>query len=187
MNPPQVYMCSPSWTLLPPPSPFHPSGALYAGQPWESCRATPKLLSNGEIQLLQHLGSENLQKPDAVCKDVLCFLHIPFSPPFFFFLLYWCKGRYTGRGKKGTFPITFLSLPLHICQGNICLSPNESATRAVKMAIITTTRLSSHSIPRRTGLAYQIQVRPVHSRHIIFECFKRVCSRGIPCWAYILI
>ena len=25
MNLPQVYMCSPSWTLLPPPSPFHPS------------------------------------------------------------------------------------------------------------------------------------------------------------------
>ena len=27
MNPPQVYMCSPSWTLLPPPSPFHSSGS----------------------------------------------------------------------------------------------------------------------------------------------------------------
>ena len=27
MNPPQVYMCSPSWTLLPPPSLFHPSGS----------------------------------------------------------------------------------------------------------------------------------------------------------------
>ena len=27
MNPPQVHMCSPSWTLLPPPSPFHPSGS----------------------------------------------------------------------------------------------------------------------------------------------------------------
>ena len=26
MNPPQVYMCSPSQTLLPPPSPYHPSG-----------------------------------------------------------------------------------------------------------------------------------------------------------------
>lgn len=91
--------------------------ALYADQPWESCWATPKLLSNGEIQLLQHLGSENLQKLDAVCKVVLCFLHMPFSPPFFFFfLLYWCKGRQTGRGKKGTFPIIFLSLPLHICQ-----------------------------------------------------------------------
>ena len=29
INPPQVYMCSPSWTLLPPPSPFHPSGSYY--------------------------------------------------------------------------------------------------------------------------------------------------------------
>ena len=26
MNPPQVYICSPPWTLLPPPSPYHPSG-----------------------------------------------------------------------------------------------------------------------------------------------------------------
>ena len=25
MNPPQVYMCSQSWTPLPPPSPYHPS------------------------------------------------------------------------------------------------------------------------------------------------------------------
>ena len=29
MNLPQVYMCSPSWTLLPPPSPFHPSGSHF--------------------------------------------------------------------------------------------------------------------------------------------------------------
>ena len=27
MNPPQVYTCSPSWTPLPPPSPYHPSGS----------------------------------------------------------------------------------------------------------------------------------------------------------------
>ena len=27
MNPPQAYTCSPSWTLLPPPSPYHPSGS----------------------------------------------------------------------------------------------------------------------------------------------------------------
>ena len=27
MNPPQAYMCSPSWTLLPPASPYHPSGS----------------------------------------------------------------------------------------------------------------------------------------------------------------
>ena len=28
MNPPQVYTCSQSWTPLPPPSPYHPSGIL---------------------------------------------------------------------------------------------------------------------------------------------------------------
>ena len=33
MNPPQVYMCSPSWTLLPPPSPFHPSGSSQCTSP----------------------------------------------------------------------------------------------------------------------------------------------------------
>ena len=33
MNPPQVYMCSPSWTLLPPPSPFHPLGRPSAPAP----------------------------------------------------------------------------------------------------------------------------------------------------------
>ena len=27
MNPPQVYLCSPSWTLFPPPSPYPPSGS----------------------------------------------------------------------------------------------------------------------------------------------------------------
>jgi len=33
MNPPQVYMCSPSWTLLPPPSPHHPSGSSQCTSP----------------------------------------------------------------------------------------------------------------------------------------------------------
>ena len=33
MNTPQVYMCSPSWTLLPPPSPFHPSGSSQCTSP----------------------------------------------------------------------------------------------------------------------------------------------------------
>ena len=30
---PQVYMCSPSWTLLPPPSPYHPSGSSQCTSP----------------------------------------------------------------------------------------------------------------------------------------------------------
>ena len=33
MNLPQVYMCSPSWTLLPPPSPYHTSGSSHCTSP----------------------------------------------------------------------------------------------------------------------------------------------------------
>ena len=33
MNLPQVYVCSPSWTLLPPPSPYHPSGSSQCTSP----------------------------------------------------------------------------------------------------------------------------------------------------------
>ena len=33
MNPPQVYVCSPSWTHLPPPSPYHPSGSSQCTRP----------------------------------------------------------------------------------------------------------------------------------------------------------
>ena len=33
MNPPRVYMCSPSWTPLPPPSPSHSSGSSQCTSP----------------------------------------------------------------------------------------------------------------------------------------------------------
>ena len=33
MNPPQVYTCSLSWTLLPPLSPYHPSGSSQCTSP----------------------------------------------------------------------------------------------------------------------------------------------------------
>ena len=33
INPPLVYMCSPSWTLLPPPSPYHRSGSSQCTSP----------------------------------------------------------------------------------------------------------------------------------------------------------
>ena len=33
MHPPRVYTCSPSWTLLPPPSPYHPSGSSQCTSP----------------------------------------------------------------------------------------------------------------------------------------------------------
>ena len=33
MNPPRVYMCSQSWTLLPPSSPYHPSWSIQCTSP----------------------------------------------------------------------------------------------------------------------------------------------------------
>ena len=36
LNQPWVYMCSPSWTLLPPPSPSHPSGLSQCTSPEHS-------------------------------------------------------------------------------------------------------------------------------------------------------
>ena len=33
MNPPRVYTCSPSWTSLPAPSPYHPSGSSQCTSP----------------------------------------------------------------------------------------------------------------------------------------------------------
>ena len=45
MNPPQVYMYSPSRTLLPPPSPYHPSGpsqCTFTFMHWRrKCQPTP--------------------------------------------------------------------------------------------------------------------------------------------------
>ena len=50
MNPPQVYMCSPSWTLLPPPSPYHPSGSSQCTSPSIQYRA-----SNLDWQLVSYM------------------------------------------------------------------------------------------------------------------------------------
>ena len=47
MNLPQVYMCSPSWTLLHPPSPFHPSG-------WSQCTSPKHPVSCIEPGLATH-------------------------------------------------------------------------------------------------------------------------------------
>ena len=33
MNPPRLYMCSPFWIPLPPPSPYHPSGSFQCNSP----------------------------------------------------------------------------------------------------------------------------------------------------------
>ena len=47
MNLPWVYTCSPSWTLLPPPSPYHPSGL-------SQCTSPKHLVSSIEPRLPIH-------------------------------------------------------------------------------------------------------------------------------------
>ena len=47
MNLPRVYTCSPSWTPLPPPSPYHPSGS-------SQCTSPKHLVSCIEPGLVSH-------------------------------------------------------------------------------------------------------------------------------------
>ena len=53
LNPPWVYMCSPSWTPLPPPSPSHPSGS-------SQCTSPKHLVSCIKPGLANHFTYDNL-------------------------------------------------------------------------------------------------------------------------------
>ena len=68
MNPPEVYMCSASWTLLPPPSPFHPSGS--------SQRTSPK----HPVLCIE---------PGLVTRFIYDILHTSMLKKIFFFFLTW--------------------------------------------------------------------------------------------------
>ena len=50
LNPPWMYMCSPSWTPLPPPSPSHPSGSSQCTSPKHLYHA-----SNLDWQFFSHM------------------------------------------------------------------------------------------------------------------------------------
>ena len=59
MNPPQVCMCSPSWTLLPPPSPYHPSGSSQCTSPkhpvsWRTKSRTLKRYINVHCNIIHN-------------------------------------------------------------------------------------------------------------------------------------
>ena len=53
LNPPWVYMCSPSWTPLLPPSPFYPSGS-------SQCTSPEHPVSCIELGLAIHFTCDNL-------------------------------------------------------------------------------------------------------------------------------
>ena len=61
MNPPQVYMCSPSWTLLPPPSPFHPSGSSQCTSPKHPVSCIEPRLATRFIHDILHVSHTQLK------------------------------------------------------------------------------------------------------------------------------
>ena len=102
MHPPRVYTCSPSWTLLPPPSPYHPSGSSQCTSPkhpvlciepgllirflydivqpseWE------KIIANEAMdkQLISKIYKQILQLNSRKINDTLVFRFILFIYPF---------------------------------------------------------------------------------------------------------
>ena len=61
MNPPQVYTCSPSWTLLPPPSPYHPSGSSQCTSPKHPVSCTEPGLATRFIYDIIHVSMPSSQ------------------------------------------------------------------------------------------------------------------------------
>ena len=61
-NPPQVYMCSASWTLLPPPSPFHPSGSSQCTSPKHPVSCIEPGLATRFIHDILHVSMPFLNK-----------------------------------------------------------------------------------------------------------------------------
>ena len=68
MNPPQVYMCSPSWTLLPPPSPYHPSGSSQCTSPKHPVSCVEPGQSLSHFQILLGLSSSR----KAITRKQIC-------------------------------------------------------------------------------------------------------------------
>ena len=56
MNPPQVYMCSPPWTILPPPSPYHPSGSSQCTSPKHPVSCIEPRLASHFIHDILHVS-----------------------------------------------------------------------------------------------------------------------------------
>ena len=84
MNPPQVYMCSPSWTLLPPPSPFHllwTLGEGRGGKIWENGIETCKIsckkhkIFKWTLGRLQSMGSLRVRYDWATSPSLFTFMH----------------------------------------------------------------------------------------------------------------
>ena len=76
MNPPQVYMCSPSQTLLPPPSPYHPSGSSQCTSPKHPVSCIEPGLASPAIPLLGIHTEETRRERDTCTPMFIAALFI---------------------------------------------------------------------------------------------------------------
>ena len=89
MNPLQVYMCSPSWTLLPPPSPYHPSGSSQCTSPKHPVSCIEAGLATRFIHDILHVSMPFYQifppsPSPRNCKHLTCpKCHIPYQEAIF--------------------------------------------------------------------------------------------------------
>ena len=67
MNPPQVYMYSPSWTLLLPPSPYHPSGSSQRTSPKHPVSCIEPGLATRFIHDILHVSMPFCAKSFQLC------------------------------------------------------------------------------------------------------------------------
>ena len=89
MNQPQVYMCSPSWTLLPPPSPYHPSGLSQCTSPKHPVSCIEPGLATRFIHDIMHVSMPFSQifppSPSATESIRLYVFHLQNYSEIFFF------------------------------------------------------------------------------------------------------
>ena len=83
MNPPQAYMCSPSRTLFPPPSPYHPSGSSQCTSPKHPASCIEPGLATHFIYNIIHISmpfsqsSHPLPLPQSPKSSSFLYLIIP--------------------------------------------------------------------------------------------------------------
>ena len=91
MNLPQVYMCSPSWTLLPPPSPSHPSGSSQCTSPSTLYHASSLNWRSVSHMIIYRLGRVFLFSTFFKIFSAFGFLQFEYDMPrcVFFFFSFW--------------------------------------------------------------------------------------------------
>ena len=96
MNPPQVYMCSPFWTLLPPPSPYHPSGWSQCTSPQHPASCIEPGLATRFIHDIIHVLTVNIfnlllsySKCSYFINDFILLYFLVFMLHFYFFIFFY--------------------------------------------------------------------------------------------------